>query len=100
MLIYFVPTVIAYPQPTSVVFILTSPPFTMPSCLDQFNLPSDFTNFPMSRAKGQGIIKCILEVTRKAVEWFVGEYETADMPVRQKKELSLRKMMVSYTQKL
>jgi hypothetical protein len=73
----------------------------MPSRLDQFNLPSDFTNFPMTRAKGQGIIECIPEVTRKATEWFAGEeYETADMPARRKKELSLRKMMVSYIQKL
>jgi hypothetical protein len=72
----------------------------MPALLDQFNLPSDFTNFPMTRAEGQGVIECIPEVTRKAAEWFAGEYETADMPARRKKELSLRKMMVSYIQKL
>ncbi|KIK05451.1 hypothetical protein K443DRAFT_3924 [Laccaria amethystina LaAM-08-1] len=69
----------------------------MPSRLDQFNLPRDFANFPMTWAEGQGIIECILEVTRKAAEWFAGEeYKTADMLTRRKKELSLRKMMKYY----
>lgn len=67
----------------------------MPSSLDQFTFPEGFIQRNQSRTQAEGVIKLIPDLTRKVVNWFEGDYETADKSARREKEEVLTKMMVS-----
>lgn len=72
----------------------------MPSRLNKSTLPNGFSDFDMTHSEAESIIARIPDVTSKAIMWFEGEYSKADVSARQKKESSMRKMIVSKVKQL
>ena len=63
--------------------------------LTEFKFPSNFANSSLGSAEAENVLARIPDLVNKAVKWFEGEFNRADALEKRKREVSLRKMMVS-----
>lgn len=70
----------------------------MLSGLSKFTFPPNFANSSLRHSEAENVLKRIPDMINKAVKWFEGEFNRADETEKRKREVSLRKMMVSSLQ--
>ena len=63
--------------------------------LSQFQFPPNFANSSLGSTEAENVLARIPDLVNKAVKWFEGEFNRADASEKRKREILLRKMMVS-----
>ena len=67
--------------------------------LSQFQFPPNFANSSLGSSEAENVLAQIPDLVNKAVKWFEGKFNRADASEKRKREVSLRKMMVSSIEK-